>query len=531
MQPMRLPVIPLAVAAILIGGMLFVLNRTGGPPDLVLDAPDVAALIDVDGIETEIAIAPSGKLHAIIASGDLWIADETGARRITTTPEPESSPRWETEGAVLVTRGSATYRVNAASGEESLYRENATGLTPSGDGREAFVRDGALWIAPSGDGPAEVLIEPAAAEAGFRSVRFSPDGTQLALIRTTGRLHGQLIAVDLASGTVRTIVGDRVSEDPTGVAWIDDRKLAYVTNRGGGVAVWHVDLNANTMVPLTTPLMERALAPVGIDVRGERVLVPVHQFDTTIETLDGRVLATGAEGVVSEPAFSPSGDRLAYVRESNGVSEIWVVPVVDGNTEGNGQYVTPGEHPRFSPNGLELAFARTGLDGNRDIWKTDIRTGIPSRVTDDPALDDTPDWSPDGRTIIFYSEAGGRPGIWTIPSMGGQRVRWSDSGYWPRYSDDGNRVARWTPEGVVIADSQGRAAARADSETPFGPPIWISGEAFVVDDMRLPGPLAPPGGPLVGPVLDQAPDGTWALEVIEIESTAIWRLDLQYTEE
>lgn len=523
---MRLPVIPLAVAATLIGGTLFVLNRTGSPPALVLDAPDVGAFVDVDGIETEVAVSAAG-LHAVIASGDLWIGDESGSRRITTTPEPESSPQWETGNTVLVTRGSATYRVNAASGEEFVHREDANGLTRSDDGREAFVRDSALWVARSTDDRGEILID-AVPETGFRSIRFSPDGTRLALIRTIGRLHGQLITVDLASTTVRTVVGDRVSENPAGVAWIDDRRLAYVTNRGGGIAVWHVDLDANTMVPLTTPLMERALAPVGVDVRGERILIPVHRFDTTIETLDGRVLVPRGEGIASEPAFSESGDRMAYVRESNGVPGIWVVSVAEGDP----QYVTTGRHPRFSPNGLELVFARTGLDGNTDIWKTDIRTGSPNRLTDDPGLDDTPDWSSDGRTIIFYSEAGGGPGIWTVPSTGGQRVRWSGDGYWPRYSDSGDRVAYWTPEGVVVADSQGRTMEVPDSESPFGPPVWISDEAVVVnDDMRLPGPLTGPGALRVGPVLDQAPDGTWALEVIDIESTAIWRLDLQYTEE
>ena len=319
---MRLPVIPLTVAAVLIGGALFVLNRTGGPAPLVLDAPEVGALIDVEGIETEIAMAPSGTLHAVIAAGDLWIGDETTLRRITSTPEPESSPQWASDDTVLFTRGSATYRVNAATGEESLHREDAVGLARSGDGREAFVRERALWIAPSADDPGEILIEPGAAHVEFRSVRFSPAGTELALIRTIGKLHGQLIAVDIASGTVRTIVADRVSENPTGVAWIDDRRLAYVTDRGGGIAVWHIDLGQNTLVPLTAPLMERSLAPLGIDVHGERILVPVHRFRSTIRTLDGRVLATG-DGVLSEPAFFTTRPAIRYARPPPAIRSEW----------------------------------------------------------------------------------------------------------------------------------------------------------------------------------------------------------------
>ena len=91
---MRLPIIPLAVMAVLIGGgAIFVLTFTG-PLVRSLDAPQLAALVDVDGVETEVAIAPGGVRYALIASGDLWFVDLAADERqqLTRSAAPESAP-------------------------------------------------------------------------------------------------------------------------------------------------------------------------------------------------------------------------------------------------------------------------------------------------------------------------------------------------------------------------------------------------------------------------------------------------------
>jgi TolB protein len=36
------------------------------------------------------------------------------------------------------------------------------------------------------------------------------------------------------------------------------------------------------------------------------------------------------------------------------------------------------------------------------------------RLTRDPSDDNTPRWSPDGRSIIFSSDRGGKTGVYTI---------------------------------------------------------------------------------------------------------------------
>ena len=77
---MRIRVIPFVVAVILIGTAVFFLTMTG-PVRRSLDAPVVYALIDVAGIETDLAIAPDGVRYAVISSGNLWFVNHADGTR------------------------------------------------------------------------------------------------------------------------------------------------------------------------------------------------------------------------------------------------------------------------------------------------------------------------------------------------------------------------------------------------------------------------------------------------------------------
>src|SRR5262249_15411533 len=46
------------------------------------------------------------------------------------------------------------------------------------------------------------------------------------------------------------------------------------------------------------------------------------------------------------------------------------------------------------------------VGGNRDIWAIDLDRGVSNRLTVDPAEDLVPEWSPDGKQIVFASRRG-----------------------------------------------------------------------------------------------------------------------------
>jgi Tol biopolymer transport system component len=59
---------------------------------------------------------------------------------------------------------------------------------------------------------------------------------------------------------------------------------------------------------------------------------------------------------------------------------------------------------RLSPDGRRVAADQTDPDGgNTDIWIHEPARGTTTRLTFDPALDQTPIWSPDGKQILFCS--------------------------------------------------------------------------------------------------------------------------------
>jgi hypothetical protein len=102
--------------------------------------------------------------------------------------------------------------------------------------------------------------------------------------------------------------------------------------------------------------------------------------------------------------------------------------------------ITGFAHAAWSPDGTFLAFQAAAIDGNLDIYVVpvdrnqpdDISTATPRRITDDPAADGWPAWSPDG-TTIYYTNDGATPAdssgfsptqeIWRVSAIGGTPTR------------------------------------------------------------------------------------------------------------
>src|SRR5260221_8611974 len=85
------------------------------------------------------------------------------------------------------------------------------------------------------------------------------------------------------------------------------------------------------------------------------------------------------------------------------------------------------------------------VDGNSDIYTLDLRTRQATRLTDNPAIDTSPCYSPDGTQIVFNSDRGGSQQLYVMRADGSDVKRISfDSG--ARY---GTPV--WSPRGDLVA--------------------------------------------------------------------------------
>lgn len=108
--------------------------------------------------------------------------------------------------------------------------------------------------------------------------------------------------------------------------------------------------------------------------------------------------------------------------------------VIDVQT-GTSRQITSGDDwndsdPQWSPDGTRIAFVsdRTGKafddSRNTDVWTINADgTGALTKISDHDEADQSPRWSPDGRTIAFTGQQRERehPKIWLAPSQGGAK--------------------------------------------------------------------------------------------------------------
>ncbi len=93
--------------------------------------------------------------------------------------------------------------------------------------------------------------------------------------------------------------------------------------------------------------------------------------------------------------------------------------------------------PSFSPDGQSFVYA-SNVTGNFDLYTRAVAGGDAVPITTHPAHDWQPDWSPNG-SVAFRSERDGG-GIFVVPVTGGAARKVADFGYRPQWSPDGRAL-------------------------------------------------------------------------------------------
>jgi Tol biopolymer transport system component len=98
--------------------------------------------------------------------------------------------------------------------------------------------------------------------------------------------------------------------------------------------------------------------------------------------------------------------------------------------------------PEWSPDGRTIAF-RTNRDGNHEIYAMDWNGANPRNLTRDRGEQRSPAFSPDGRTIAYASAGEDGFDIWLMDADGGNPRRLAGHGLdeYPTFSPDGSRIA------------------------------------------------------------------------------------------
>ena len=146
------------------------------------------------------------------------------------------------------------------------------------------------------------------------------------------------------------------------------------------------------------------------------------------------------------------------------------------------------EFPALSPDGKSVAFT-ADAGGRRQVWVRLLSRGAPLQVTHDDADHQYPRWSPDSSSLIYFSpseEPDGEGKIWQIPALGGTARPLVNSLSGADLSNDGKHLAYFhSNQGALelaVADLDGsnsRKLAALSSEFNYSDLRWSP------DDQKL----------------------------------------------
>lgn len=173
---------------------------------------------------------------------------------------------------------------------------------------------------------------------------------------------------------------------------------------------------------------------------------------------DGRLNQLTEDPTDTEPAFSPDGTSIAFVRGGH---------LFSVRADGSGlKQLTSGSsldsRPVVSPNGKLVVFERReSAGGPADLYTVRAHGGGLHRLTASPDDDHEADFSADGRTIAFVRSAGANDDIYSVRPSGARLARLTHTGgideFKPRYFAGGILFSR--------GDSSDTPAAYADVYT------------------------------------------------------------------
>jgi hypothetical protein len=237
--------------------------------------------------------------------------------------------------------------------------------------------------------PGEAAVPVLSANAMTSHATVSPDGSRIAFVAIEDGHSNLYVANRDGTGFTR-VTSTRDNDDQP--AWSPDgtriafRRWNYI---GTPHDVWVVNVDGTGAVNLTADLPGEQRSPTWSprQADGGHRIAFAH-VTRGAEYLRARLYTMRADGT-DKRAITPDGERL-------------------------------DDEPAWSPDGRSIAFVRTGGDAMGDLWLVSPDGGDerPLMATQDPPFEQrSPAWSPDGAMIAFTSAheiIGNRAGDWQV---------------------------------------------------------------------------------------------------------------------
>jgi Tol biopolymer transport system component len=303
-----------------------------------------------------------------------------------------------------------------------------------------------LFVISIATGQKTRLTSPPEPSIGDGWPAVSPDGSTVAFARYSQDTSANIYLVPVSGGEPRQVTADKASI--FGLAWAADTELVFSSDRGGSSRLWRVSAKPSSnpavaelditgedarfpslsrpAIAMPTRLAYQRLVE-NVDIRRAEVVgeeTPHH----TLKPSQPFIASTTSE---DHPRYSPDGTKIAFVSRRSGTQEIWVCASDASNpvrlTSMGGPIVIG---PQWSPDARRIAFfATTGPGGTYVAYVADADGGRASRLTrTEGALEALPAWSRDGRSLYLTSSRSGSLQIWRTPLDAGEPVQLTKGG-------------------------------------------------------------------------------------------------------
>src|SRR5829696_2663854 len=170
---------------------------------------------------------------------------------------------------------------------------------------------------------------------------------------------------------------------------------------------------------------------------------------TAVAALAAVVVLGLIEAQPAEATFPGKNGKIAFQSDSGGNHDIYTM---NRNGEKIAKLTTnpaDDEDPAFSPDGKRIAFT-SDRDGDNDIYTMNAKgRRLVQLTTNTTKFDRDPSWSPDGKTIVFRSDRHGSSDIYMMNVKGHKVVRLTTD---PAVDTDAN----WSLDGKKIVFASNR---------------------------------------------------------------------------
>ena len=448
-----------ATAAVLLVGFL-VWHYGRGLMPAATPSMNVAylRLTDFVGLEEWPAISPDGKAVAFTAdrSGtrQIWVRLLAGGPPLQITQDAGNhlEPRWSQDSSYLF------YYVPQSQGEPqgTLWQVPALGGPPrqlasslgtadvSHDGKRlAFFRlnqKQVELVTSDLDGANQTVVSVLPATFAYLNPRWSPDDNILAYMHSVSFWVFDVYTVSVSSGKPVQLTHE--SKLMNGLAWLPDGSgIVYSSGQDSTITylptmqLWVAPLDGSSKHRITYGEVNYEMPDISRDGKltasARHMHFDIWKFpiaDDPAQNVKNAIRITDQTGDVQAPSISPDGRQVAFISDSGGHGNIWVMDLATGawrQITSKKDSATVGL-PLWSPDGKSIAFAITGVGGtwaDVDYW---VVNPDGSNLRDAVKHGTWASWSPDSRWIYYSDVTPARgiegPMLSKVPAEGGEPI-------------------------------------------------------------------------------------------------------------